>query len=392
MKRIACLLSVLVAVACATAPAPPPGPRTFTDVSLVGYWHREPRQWDAGRFAPHVSWQAPDGRERWLFEAFLFLEGFDAVHGKNLVISPSGLSAGKEEWQYQLDLWLGEGGSVKALDEACGAVSARIGAPPAKRGVIIGLPDASMFEEFADKASSTAYWGDGLDFARVEDRMKALRWYMDSAREMFDALQCRYLDLAGFYITSEEIYLPYDVDVNSRYKNWEEIVPQLSEYCHSTGQGLYWIPYHMAPGYKYWKDLGIDQAWMQPNWYWDLKEEGRHPFEKTLAAIQEADLAGMELELEYSCVLNEMPEGRMGPDGEGRPVFSRADVPALQDRVRHYMQEYKDAGFFGKKSIALYSGSNAFTQLASSPVPEDRALYEELCAFITKNREMQQTH
>ena len=392
MKQIACLLSALVAVACATAPAPPPGPRTFTDVSLVGYWHREPRQWDAERFAPHVSWQAPDGSEHWLFEAFLFLEGFDAVHGKNLVISPSGLSAGKEEWQYQLNLWLGEEGGVKSLDEACGAVAARIGAPPAKRGVIIGLPDAIMFEEFADKASSTAYWGDGLDFARVEDRMKALRWYMDSAREMFDALQCRYLDLAGFYITSEEIYLPYDVDVNSRYKNWEEIVPQLSEYCHSTGQGLYWIPYHMAPGYKYWKDLGIDQAWMQPNWYWDLKNEGAHLFEKTLAAIREANMAGMDLEMEYSCVLNEMPEGRMGPDGEGRPVFSRADVPALQDRVRHYMQEYKDAGFFGKKSIALYSGSNAFTQLASSPVPEDRALYEELCAFITENREMQLTY
>ena len=150
MNRISLLITGLVAVACATAPAQPPGPRTFTDVSLVGYWHREPRQWDAGRFAPHVSWKAPDGSEQWLFEAFLFVEGEDKVHGKNLTISPSGLSAGKEEWQYQLDLWLGGDGGVKALDEACEAVAARIGAPPAKRGVIIGLPDAVMFEEFAD--------------------------------------------------------------------------------------------------------------------------------------------------------------------------------------------------------------------------------------------------
>ena len=392
MKRLFLLITGLVAVACTTAPAPPPGPRTFTDVTLVGYWHREPRQWDAGRFAPHVSWQAPDGSEHWLFEAFLFLEGEDKVQGKNLVISPSGLSADKEEWQYQLDIWLGESGSVKALDEACGAVAARIGAPPAKRGVIIGLPDAVMFEEFADKSSSTTYWGDGLDFSTVEDRMKALRWYMDSAREMFDALSCRYLDLAGFYITSEELYLPYDIDVNCQYKNWEEIVPLLSEYCHAAGQGLYWIPYHLAPGYKHWKTLGIDQAWMQPNWYWDLRNEGAHPFEKTLAAIREADLSGMELELEYSAVADQMTGDRTGPDGEGRPAFTAQDVPALQARVRRYLQEYKDAGFYGQKSVALYSGSNAFTELATSPEARDHALYDELCEFIIGNREMRLAH
>ena len=385
MKKLTILIAGLLAISCNSAPSPS-GPRTFSDVTLVGYWHREPRHWDAARFAPHVSWQAPDGSEHWLFEAFLFLEGVDRVHGKNLVISPSGTSAGKDSWQYQLDIWLSADGSVKQLDKACGAVASRIGDPPRKRGVIIGLPDAIMFEHFADKASSTVYWGDGLDFARVEDRMKALRWYMDSARRMFDALQCRYLELSGFYITSEEIYLPYDIDVNCRYKNWEEIVPQLSEYCHGNGQGLYWIPYHLGPGYKYWKELGIDQVWMQPNWYWDLRNEGRHPFEKAVAAIREAGLGGMELEMEYSAVAGQMTGGQLGPDGEGRLVFSGEDVPSLQNRVRRYMQEYKEAGFFGQKSIALYSGSNAFTQLAVSPFPEDRALYDEICRFVLGNR------
>ena len=385
MKKLLYLLAGLLAFSCCPV-QPAPGPRTFSDVTLVGYWHREPRQWDAARFAPHVSWQAPDGGEHWLFEAFLFLEGADRVHDKNLVLSPSGQSADKQAWQYQLDLWLGADGGVKQLDKACEAVASRIGGPPRKRSVIIGLPDAIMFENFADKTSSTTYWGDGLDFARVDDRMKALRWYMDSARRMFDALQCRYLDLAGFYITSEEIYLPSDVDVNARYKNWEEIVPLLSEYCHAEGQGLYWIPYHLAPGYKYWKELGIDQAWMQPNWYWDLRNEGRHPFEKTLAALREAGIGGMELELEYSAVAGQMADGRMGPDGEGRLVFSGEDVPALQNRVRRYMQEFKDAGFQGQKSIALYSGSDAFTQLAVSSVPEDRALYDDICRFVLGNR------
>ena len=148
----------------------------------------------------------------------------------------------------------------------------------------------------------------------------------------------------------------------------------------------------MGPGYKSWKDLGIDQAWMQPNWYWDLGCEGRHPFPKTISAIKEADMSGMELEFEYSGVAAEMTGGRKGPDGDGSLKFTGADVPALQDRIRHYMKEYKDAGFYGVKSIALYSGSNAFTQLASSPVPEDRALYDEICEFIIGNRETQPAH
>lgn len=389
MKNLFILLSLLLSLAGNAAPVP--APRHFTDVDLVGYWHREPYHWDTARFAPHVSWKAPDGSEHWLFEAFLFLEGSDWLHKKTMVLGP-GESADKSVWQYQLDLWLGPEGCVKELDDACAEVATRIGAPARKRGVIVGLPDAIMFQRFTDKTSSTTYWGDGLDFAKVEDRLKALYWYMDQARELFAKIAPKYLELSGFYITSEEIYLPYDIDVNCRYKNWEQITPALAQYCHAKGQGLYWIPYHMGPGYKYWKDLGIDQAWMQPNWYWDHKAGERHPFDKTLEAIREADMSGMELEFEYSGVLDQMRDGVMGPDGAGKLTFSRADVPALQQRVRHYMQRFKEAGFYGNKSIALYSGSNALTQLALSPEACDQALYHDLCRFILGNRgELPQT-
>ena len=384
MKTFPLIAALVLALSCQAAPVQPE-PEHFSDVTLVGYWHRPPHMWDAERFSPHVSWKAPDGSEHWLFQSFLFLEGSDWVHDKTFVLG-GGESADKSVWQYQLDLWLGPEGCVKELDKACADVAARIGAPAKKRGVIIGIPDAIMFQRFSDKTSSTTYWGDGLDFARVEDRLHALRWYMDAAREMFAALAPAYLSLAGFYITDEELYLPYDIDVNCRYKNWDEIVPALSEDCHAHGQGLYWIPYHMGPGYKYWKDLGIDQAWMQPNWYWDYKAGERHPFPKTLDAIRQADMSGMELELEYSCVLDQMQEGVMGPDGAGHLTFTRADVPALQNRVRHYMQQFKDAGFYGQKSIALYSGSNALTQLATSPEACDRALYDDICRFVLGNR------
>ena len=95
---------------------------------------------------------------------------------------------------------------------------------------------------------------------------------------------------------------------------------------------------------------------------------------------------GMELEFEYSGVAAQMTGGIKGPDGDGRLIFDASDVPALQNRVRQYMKEFKDAGLYGTGSIALYSGSNALTQLAESSVPEDRTLYNEICEFITGNR------
>lgn len=384
MKRILILLCGLALLGCGTIrPAASTEPRIFSDLSLVGYWHREPQLWDAARFAPHVSFVDSTGRERWLFEGFLFLEGSDWMHGRTFVLGP-GQSATKKEWQYQLDLWLGPEGCVSELEKACASVASRIGKPKRKRGVIIGIPDAIMFETFSDKHSSTTYWGDGLDFADVDNRLKALYWYIDSAREMFSALGTKYLELSGFYITSEEIYLPWDIDVNCRYKSWDVITPELSAYCHSHGQGLYWIPYHMGPGHKYWKQLGIDQVWMQPNYYWDMKNPGRHPFDKTIAAVKEYGM-GIELEFEYSCVSSVMAVEKAGPDGDGRLIFHEEDVPGLKDMLRTYFRQIKDNGLYGTAPIAIYSGSNALTQLAGSDRPEDRELYLELCYFTADN-------
>lgn len=359
----------------------------YADITLVGAYHREPIEWTAERFAPHVSYTDPAGQEHWLFEAFLFTEGMDPKRGLNLAISPTGKSAGKESWQDQLDFWLGPDGSVAELEKAVEAAAGRMGNPPFKRGVILTMPDPIMFEEFSDKTSSTTYWGDGLDFSRVEDQIAAYRWYIDTARARFQALAPKHLELAGFYVLSEELYVAYGETESERlnhpYKRWEQILPEISDYLHLSGEGLYWIPYHLAPGYKYWKRLGIDQVFMQPNWYWDL-HYGNHPFDKTLEAVREYGM-GMELEFEYSAVANEMTGGTMGPDGAGRLVFTEADVPALQDRVRHYMQALKDAGLYGTAPIAVYSGSNAWTQLATSPLPQDQALYRELCEFILRN-------
>ena len=93
----------------------------------------------------------------------------------------------------------------------------------------------------------------------------------------------------------------------------------------------------------------------------------------------------MELEFEYSLVRSQMELLKTGPDGAGNPVFDESDVAALKDRFREYLSEFKNAGLYGKAPVALYSGSNALTQLSQSPYPEDHALYLELCRFITES-------
>ena len=385
-KYLFSLLSLLVCLGCGTAAPSVPG---FADLDLVGYYHREPRVWSAERLAPHVSFTDSTGQERWLFEAFLFIEARDPVRGLMMSIAPEGHSAGKASWEDQLALWLGPEGSVAQLDKACAAAAGRIGDPPRKRIVVITVPDAICLEHFADKASSTRYWGalDGreLDFGTVDGQLEALYWYIDEARKRFAALDCKYLSLGGFYVVSEDLPVAFGKTEQERfncaYKRGELIVPALSEYCHADGQGLYWIPYHLAAGYKYWKRLGFDRAWMQPNYYWDLHTPGAHPFDKTIAAIQEYGM-GMELEFEYSLVSSVMAEVGQGPDAAGKMVFTADDVPALKEQFREYLRRFKAAGLYGVAPLALYSGSNALTQLATSPCPEDVALYQELCTFI----------
>ena len=95
---------------------------------------------------------------------------------------------------------------------------------------------------------------------------------------------------------------------------------------------------------------------------------------------------GIELEFEYSTVEDVMKTpGIMGPDGAGNYVYTISDVPALRSRFRGYMTAFKDGGLYGKRRIALYSGSNALYQLATSKENDDIAMYLELCRFITDN-------
>lgn len=369
----------------------------FKALTLItrGQHNYNPPLWTTTRFAPHVSY-TDDAGEHWLFDAFLCMDGVDGVRGLTMSIQAGGqASAIKESWEDLLDYWFSADGALKALDAAISAAAGRLGTPPTPRYVVISVPDPIMFRVFTDRNSSTTYWGtlDGevMDFSRLEHQEKVYRWFMDQCRKRFSSLQPRYLELAGFYVLSEELPLAksfYDAlgltasssdTWNAAYKRWEQILPDTAAYLTSCREGLYWIPYFYAPGYRVWKQQGFTMAWMQPNHYWDTANQ--HPMNRSVTAMQSYGL-GMELEFEYSMVYDQMKNGRWGPDGAGNPTFTEADIPALRGRLREYMNALIDNGWKGTRPVALYSGTDALTQLATSPDARDQQMYREICNFI----------
>ena len=375
---------------------------SFADVSLVtlGRHNANPPAWTAERFASHVSYTDGEGKPHWLFDAFLCIDSFDPVRQLSYTLTNGQKSSVKESWEDLLELWLGDDGAICKLEQAIVKAAQSLGEPAQPRYVIMSLPDPVMFSNFADKNSSTVYWGSlngrQMDFSRPEDQEAAYKWYMDECRKRFNALSLKHVELCGFYILSEELHLSPDFyksngltgleaeTFNWRYKHWEQIVPWAASYAHSCNEGLWWIPYHLGPGYRLWKQLGFDMAFMQPNYYWDNGKVS-HPLYKTTDALKQYKM-GIELEFEYTLVAEVMADGRTGPDGSGNMVFTKDDVPLLRNRVREYMDAYRNTGLYGELPVAVYSGTDAWSQLASSKDAEDRKMFDEICSFILNGK------
>ena len=214
---------------------------SYTDMVLCygGSHHRTPYRWDKERFAPSVSYVDEQGKEHWLFDSFLFIEFQDSSRPDGGyyaymvgLMKDYGFSAGKTQWKELIDYWFAGGSGMDALEGAVKDASARLGAPPSKRKVIMVLPDPIIYKVYDGKGNgkgdpgSTVYWGElngrKMDFSTAEDRIAAYKWYVDEVRRRFDLGNYQFIDLAGFYIISEELVTPGD-GWNHELKKSDEI-------------------------------------------------------------------------------------------------------------------------------------------------------------------------
>ena len=211
----------------------------------------------------------------------------------------------------------------------------------------------------------TVYWGElngrKMDFSTAEDRIAAYKWYVDEVRRRFDLGNYQYIDLAGFYIISEELVTPGD-GWNHELKKSDEIIPPLAEYLHAINQSLNWIPYNRAAGYKKWQQLGVDYAYMQPNYFW----EGQKSLSQFFSDVK-ANGLGMEFEFDEALL-------------EGNP-----DCDTYKKRFREYMSGARLNNVYGTKPLSYYHGTNALYDLSKSTAAKDREFYHEFCRFVLDN-------
>ena len=355
---------------------------SYTDMVLCygGSRHRAPYLWEKERFEPFVTYTDKQGKEQWLFDSFLCIEfqSSSRPDGQNYaymvgLMKDYGFSAGKAQWQELADYWFQPNNGVNALEAAVKEAAQRLGTPPAKRKVIMIMPDPIIYKVYDGKGNGTGspqatnYWGQlngrQMDFASADDRIAAYKWYIDLVRKKFDDAKYQYVELAGFYIISEELASPDD-GWNYELKRSDEVIPAVSEYLHSINESLNWIPYNRAAGYKRWSRFGVDYAYMQPNYFWD--DKGEKPLSRFFSDVAANDLA-MEFEFDEALL-----EGKTNCD-------------TYKTRFRAYMSGAKQNGVYGRKPLSYYHGTNGFYELWKSTSAKDVELYHEFCRFVIDN-------
>jgi hypothetical protein len=56
------------------------------------------------------------------------------------------------------------------------------------------------------------------------------------------------------------------------------------------------------------------------------------------------------------------------------------------EMLRDYFRYFKEAGFYGRVPLAIYTGTNAMYELSISEEPADRQMYREFCEFVVNNK------
>lgn len=217
--------------------------------------------------------------EDFFFDAFLFL-GFSCKDGRHLLGITSRKPAIKSDWQAALTRYL-EG--VQVLDRAFGDVAATLGRTDTKAKVILAMPYPDPRQSaFGDVG------GKQLDLKQADDRIRAMKWYIDGAVAKWAELEAqgllKHTRLVGFYWGNEGIGGSVD-----------DIIRATSELVHAKGCLLHWIPC-FGGARADWRELGLDCLTQQIN-YQNPQEPGRplDIFELMTNLVADRDIHGVEM-------------------------------------------------------------------------------------------------
>lgn len=238
-------------------------------------------------YLPHVGYYDENGKLiDTFFDGFLFLP-YTSFHygdyGKSF-----------EGWQFYVDDIYTKDRNMDALNQAVGIVGDELKLNDYKCTVFTSILYAFPKLENGSLNNFGDIDGDGVidSFSNIENRKKAIKWIIDEEYNRFLEGNYNNLEFGGFYWFEEFLQLG-DPDE-------KELTLYASEYVHSLGLKLFWIPWYCASGYDKWQEYGFDVACMQPNYMFGNKN---NPDVLRLTAEKTKHL-GMCVEIEMNSVNN----------------------------------------------------------------------------------------
>jgi hypothetical protein len=230
-----------------------------------------------------------------------------------------------------------------ALNDAVGKARKQCGKPALKHQLIISLP-----EPIPDQKDWGEVDGKALDFSNEADRVIAVKWYIDYVTEQIGKARLKNIEPAGFYWLAE-----------SASERNRALMQTVAGYIHEKKSRFYWIPYFGAKNYHDWKSFGFDEAWLQPNYFFNFDI----PKSRIDEAAGLAAKYGMSLEMEFD---------------------ERAQTdPKRRQRMHDYIDGFAEHGMFDRFNIAYYQGDDSLYRLFNG-TDSDRALYHKIMDIIAR--------
>ncbi|MCY9530863.1 DUF4855 domain-containing protein [Paenibacillus alvei] len=304
--------------------------------------------WSKERIIPNISYVNKDGEPTdWLFDGILYL-GLASPAGRDYGLGQTNL----EDWKWYLDKTFADTGDMQNLNEATKEVGAKLNQPDHKEKVVLMIPDpGGSLTDFGDvDGTGSLNFNEsvvGRDKA-LENRGKAIQWWLDQVQQRWDAANYSNLELVGMY------WLPEQIDIG---ETGPDVARMMSEKVHAMNLKVFWIPHSLAYKMYMWKDVGIDAAAYQPNYFF-----GGMDVDRLEDAANNAKRYGMGNEVEFD-------------DG----MLTDA---VLRERFIEYLNSGVETGLMQNGFRAYYQGNNAVYNLGVSKDPSLRLMYDWLYQYL----------
>ncbi len=203
-------------------------------------------------YLPYVGYYDKNGSLKDTFmDGFLYLP-YTAFNYSDYAKTHAG-------WKFYIDNQFAANRNAAALDTAVSQVKSALGREDYRVSVFFSI--LYTFKTLEEKKTNSFgdVDGDGVneDFSTLAGRKKAIKWIIDEQVSRFLSGNYVNLDLKGFYWFEESAGSdPQDA----------ALIKYASDYLHTKGYVLFWIPWYRAAGYEKWEEYGFDAACMQPNY------------------------------------------------------------------------------------------------------------------------------